>query len=89
MTDRVLRSNSTPVMEEIELIDTKNGLVGLVVELEALVGQNDHRIEEEVAVELGVGVVDKEGEPPNVPHPKLQPKTQDLQGFAWLEGQAV
>ena len=39
MVDRVLRSNSTPMTEEIELIDTENGLVGHVVEPEVQVGQ--------------------------------------------------
>ena len=34
-----MRSNSTPVAEEIELIDIENGLVGHVVEPEVLVGQ--------------------------------------------------
>ena len=31
MSDRVLRNNSAPVVEEIELIDTENGLVGQVI----------------------------------------------------------
>ena len=39
MSERVLRSNSTPFAEKIELIDTENGLVGHVVEPEVLVGQ--------------------------------------------------
>ena len=39
MSERVLRSHSTPVAEEIELIDTENGLVGHVVEPGVLVGQ--------------------------------------------------
>ena len=31
MSGRVLRSNSAPMVEEIELIDTVNGLVGQVI----------------------------------------------------------
>ena len=37
-SNRVLRRNSIPVVEEIELIDTENRLVGQVVALEGLVG---------------------------------------------------
>ena len=72
MSDRVLRSNSTPVVEEIELSDTDNGLVGHVVAPEGPVGRERRRIGEEVVVELMVGVVDEgEGEFPIVPQPKL------------------
>ena len=39
MSDRVLRSHSTPVLEEIELVDTENGLVGHVVAPEGQEGQ--------------------------------------------------
>ena len=39
MSNRILRSNSRPVAEEIELIETEKGLVGHVVAPEGLVGQ--------------------------------------------------